>query len=45
MNMKWTEIIPTVLLGLRSAIKCDMNYSLAQMVCGHALIYLGEMTQ
>lgn len=25
-NMKWTEVISTVLLGLRSEIRCDTNY-------------------
>lgn len=33
-NARWTEILPTVLLGLRSVIKSGTNHSVAQMVYG-----------
>ncbi|UYV68175.1 K02A2.6-like, partial [Cordylochernes scorpioides] len=31
-NIKWTETLPTVLLGLRAAINKDNNHSLSQML-------------
>lgn len=34
---RWTEILPTVLSGLRSVIKEDANASPAEMVYGQAL--------
>ncbi|UYV67823.1 hypothetical protein LAZ67_5002148 [Cordylochernes scorpioides] len=33
-NIKWTETLPTVLLGLHSAIHKENNHSFSQMVCG-----------
>ncbi|GFW12967.1 retrovirus-related Pol polyprotein from transposon opus [Trichonephila clavipes] len=33
-NIKWTESLPTVLLGVRAAIRPDSNHSIAQMVYG-----------
>ncbi|XP_035222583.1 uncharacterized protein LOC118195390 [Stegodyphus dumicola] len=33
-NSQWTETLPTVLLCLRSALRCDTNHSIAQMVYG-----------
>lgn len=40
--MKWTEILPTVLLGLRSVIRSDTNHSVAQMVYGTNIRLPGE---
>ncbi|GFT81307.1 transposon Ty3-G Gag-Pol polyprotein [Nephila pilipes] len=31
-NLKWTEILPVVLLGLRTAIKKDLNANSSQLV-------------
>ncbi|GBM65080.1 hypothetical protein AVEN_86727-1 [Araneus ventricosus] len=31
-NIRWTKTLPTVLLGLRAAIRPDTNHSIAQMV-------------
>ncbi|GFW03184.1 hypothetical protein TNCV_158031 [Trichonephila clavipes] len=31
-NIRWTESLPTVLLGLRAAIRPDISYTIAQMV-------------
>ncbi|UYV61572.1 EEF1A1 [Cordylochernes scorpioides] len=39
---KWTESIPTVLLGLRAALRKDSDYSLTQMVYGKAIKLPGE---
>ncbi|XP_055929760.1 uncharacterized protein LOC129960375 [Argiope bruennichi] len=36
-NRKWTEILPIVLLGLRSALKEDINAPCAQLVYGTTL--------
>ncbi|UYV82290.1 hypothetical protein LAZ67_21001622 [Cordylochernes scorpioides] len=36
-NIKWTETLPTVLLGLRAAINKDNNHSLSQMVYGKTI--------
>ncbi|GFW70334.1 retrovirus-related Pol polyprotein from transposon TNT 1-94 [Trichonephila clavipes] len=33
-NIRWTESLPTVLLGLRAAIRPDISYTIAQMVYG-----------
>ncbi|GFW54083.1 retrovirus-related Pol polyprotein from transposon opus [Trichonephila clavipes] len=30
-NIRWTESLPTVLLGLRAAIRLDISYTIAQM--------------
>ncbi|UYV73731.1 hypothetical protein LAZ67_11000573, partial [Cordylochernes scorpioides] len=39
---KWTESIPTVLLGLRAALRKDSDYSLTQMVYGKTIKLPGE---
>ncbi|UYV77645.1 hypothetical protein LAZ67_15001806, partial [Cordylochernes scorpioides] len=40
---KWTESIPTVLLGLRAALRKDSDYSLTQMVYGKTIKLPGEL--
>ncbi|UYV65660.1 hypothetical protein LAZ67_3004992, partial [Cordylochernes scorpioides] len=41
-DIKWTETLPTVLLGLRAAINKDNNHSLPQMVYGKTIRLPGE---
>ncbi|XP_076298577.1 uncharacterized protein LOC143217822 [Lasioglossum baleicum] len=41
-NNKWTETLPTVLLGLRAALREDTNHSVAQMVYGTNIRLPGE---
>ncbi|GBM41015.1 Retrovirus-related Pol polyprotein from transposon opus [Araneus ventricosus] len=41
-NIRWTESLPTVLLGLRAAIRPDTNHSIAQMVYGTTIKLPGE---
>ncbi|XP_035205306.1 uncharacterized protein LOC118180305 [Stegodyphus dumicola] len=41
-SIKWTEVLPTVLLGLRAAVREDGNHSLAQMVYGTNIRIPGE---
>lgn len=41
-NIRWTESLPTVLLGLRAAIRTDTNHSIAQMVYGTNIKVPGE---
>ncbi|XP_043258559.1 protein NYNRIN-like [Colletes gigas] len=41
-NSKWTETLPTVLLGLRAALREDTNHSVAQMVYGTNIRLPGE---
>ncbi|UYV64958.1 hypothetical protein LAZ67_3002563 [Cordylochernes scorpioides] len=41
-NIKWTETLPTVLLGLRAAINKDNNHFLSQMVYGKTIRLPGE---
>jgi cleavage and polyadenylation specificity factor subunit 1 len=36
-NHKWTEVLPAVLLGIRTAVKPDINASAAEMVYGTTL--------
>ncbi|GFU01186.1 hypothetical protein TNCV_5108771 [Trichonephila clavipes] len=36
-NIKWTETLPAVLLGLRVAVKPDINASSAELVYGVSL--------
>ncbi|GFU98368.1 retrovirus-related Pol polyprotein from transposon opus [Trichonephila clavipes] len=36
-NIRWTESLPTVLLGLRAAIRPDISYTIAQMVYGTSI--------
>lgn len=42
-NIKWTESLPTILLGIRSAFKADMNATPAEMVYGTALRLPADM--
>ncbi|GFX09236.1 retrovirus-related Pol polyprotein from transposon opus [Trichonephila clavipes] len=41
-NIRWTESLPTVLLGLRAAIRPDISYAIAQMVYGTSIKLPGE---
>lgn len=41
-SAKWTEILPTVLLGIRSAWKKDLNTTSAELVYGESLRLPGE---
>ncbi|GFX70427.1 retrovirus-related Pol polyprotein from transposon opus [Trichonephila clavipes] len=41
-NIRWTESLPTVLLGLRAAIRSDISYTIAQMVYGTSIKLPGE---
>ncbi|GFV99145.1 hypothetical protein TNCV_1511181 [Trichonephila clavipes] len=41
-NIRWTESLPTVLLGLRAAIRPDISYTIAQMVYGTFIKLPGE---
>ncbi|GFT61155.1 retrovirus-related Pol polyprotein from transposon opus [Trichonephila clavipes] len=41
-NIRWTESLPTVLLGLRAAIRPDISYTIAQMVYGTSIKLPGE---
>ncbi|UYV67129.1 hypothetical protein LAZ67_4004017, partial [Cordylochernes scorpioides] len=41
-SIKWTETLPTVLLGSRAAINKDTNHSLSQMVYGKTIRLPGE---
>ncbi|GFW25418.1 transposon Tf2-9 polyprotein [Trichonephila clavipes] len=41
-SVKWTQTVPTVLLGLRSALRSDTNYTIAQMVYGQTILSPGE---
>lgn len=43
-SIKWIQTLSTVLLGLKSALRGDANYTIVQMVCGHQPIRLpGEL--
>ncbi|GFX16678.1 retrovirus-related Pol polyprotein from transposon opus [Trichonephila clavipes] len=42
-NIKWTESLPAVLLGLRAAIRPDISYPIAQMVYGTSIKLPGEL--
>ncbi|GFU27692.1 hypothetical protein TNCV_515871 [Trichonephila clavipes] len=42
-NIKWTETLPAVLLGLRVAVKSDINASSAELVYGVSLRLPGEI--
>lgn len=44
-DLRWTEILPIVLLGLRTAWKADLQCSSAEMVYGEALRIPGEFFQ
>ncbi|VUZ53876.1 unnamed protein product [Hymenolepis diminuta] len=39
---RWTEVLPLVLLGIRTAVKEDLNCSAAEMVFGVPLKLLGQ---
>ncbi|GFW26356.1 transposon Tf2-6 polyprotein [Trichonephila clavipes] len=41
-NIRWTESLHTVLLGLRAAIRPDISYTIAQMVYGTSIKLPGE---
>ncbi|GFS65432.1 retrovirus-related Pol polyprotein from transposon opus [Nephila pilipes] len=41
-NIKWTESLPTVLLGLRAALRPDVNHTISQMVYGTCIKLPGE---
>ncbi|GBN48950.1 Retrovirus-related Pol polyprotein from transposon 412 [Araneus ventricosus] len=41
-SIKWTQTLSTVLLGLRSALRADTNYTIAQMVYGQPIRLPGE---
>ncbi|XP_035206088.1 uncharacterized protein K02A2.6-like [Stegodyphus dumicola] len=41
-NVKWSDMLPTILLGLRAAIRDGTNYSVAQMVYGTNIRLPGE---
>ncbi|GFT99885.1 hypothetical protein TNCV_749351 [Trichonephila clavipes] len=41
-NIRCTESLPTVLLGLRAAIRPDISYTIAQMVYGTSIKFPGE---
>ncbi|GBL71775.1 hypothetical protein AVEN_191328-1 [Araneus ventricosus] len=44
-SIKWTQTLSTVLLGLRSTLRGDTNYTIAQMVYGQAIRLPGEFFQ
>lgn len=39
---KWTEVLPTILLGFRAALKADLNVSPAELVFGSTLRLPGD---
>ncbi|GFV37567.1 retrovirus-related Pol polyprotein from transposon opus [Trichonephila clavipes] len=41
-NIKWTVTLPTILLGLRTALRPDTNHTIAQMVYGSNIRLAGE---
>ncbi|GFT43707.1 retrovirus-related Pol polyprotein from transposon opus [Nephila pilipes] len=41
-NIKWTESLPTVLLGLRATLRPDVNHTIAQMVYGTCMKLIGK---
>ncbi|GFT04479.1 retrovirus-related Pol polyprotein from transposon opus, partial [Nephila pilipes] len=41
-NIKWTESLPTVLLGLPAALRPDVNHTIAQMVYDTSIKLPGE---
>ncbi|GFX22040.1 hypothetical protein TNCV_4857081 [Trichonephila clavipes] len=41
-NTRWTESLPTMLLGLKAAIRPDISYTIAQMVYGTSIKLPGE---
>ncbi|KAG8193720.1 hypothetical protein JTE90_005018 [Oedothorax gibbosus] len=44
-NCRWTEILPTVLLGFRAALRPDAQYTIAQMLYGTPIRLPGEFFQ
>ncbi|GFT10664.1 transposon Tf2-6 polyprotein [Nephila pilipes] len=43
-NSKWSKIIPIVLLGMRSAVKKDINATCAELVFGTTLRIISPQT-
>lgn len=41
-NIKWTDTLPTVLLGMRTALREDKKFTIAQMVYGTTIRIPGE---
>jgi len=41
-NHEWVDVLPTVLLGLRTSIKDDINASAAELLYGTTLRLPGE---
>lgn len=41
-NVKWTDVIPTILMGMRSTMKEDIKTTSSEMVYGHPLRIPGE---
>ncbi|GFX78965.1 retrovirus-related Pol polyprotein from transposon 412 [Trichonephila clavipes] len=41
-SVKWTQTLPSVLLGLRSALRSDTNYNIAQMIYEQTIRLPGE---
>ncbi|GFS65860.1 transposon Tf2-9 polyprotein [Trichonephila clavipes] len=41
-SVQWTQTLPTVFLGLRSALRSDTNYTIAQMVYGQTIRLPGQ---
>ena len=39
----WIDVLPVVMLGMRAAVKQDLNYSAAEMVFAEALRLPGEL--
>ncbi|GFX27866.1 transposon Ty3-I Gag-Pol polyprotein [Trichonephila clavipes] len=44
-SVKWTLTLPTVLLGLRSSLRSDTNYTIAQMVYGQTIRLPAEFSE
>lgn len=44
-SVKWSETLPTILLGIRASLRDDTNCSIAEMVYGKSLKLPGEFFQ
>lgn len=44
-SVKWTETLPTVLLGMRTALRDDKNYTISQMVYGTNIKIPGQFLE
>jgi transposase InsO family protein len=42
-HQHWTEVLPLVLLGIRTAFKVDLKESIDELVFGEPLRLLGEL--